>query len=177
MLYNWYSFFIVYLTGFWYLIHLSPLVGNLIVWHTYLVHPSWTLASPEPAPPLFYLWFSYWFGIVAGLGPVYVSLDTIMTTSAACIVTWLIISFMLSESVISVHMPYTSYTIVCFFVHLHLPNWDIKLLTPCNVSGLLCNNNDAVHYYMTLLYAYVQECFFSGSVLNFLHYTWLQLVY
>ena len=100
------------------------------------------------SPPFLCLSFSHWFGIVAGWGPVSVSLKTIMTTVAACIATCFTISFMPSESVVLVCMLYNYYIIA--FVFLCLPSWDFLILTPFNLIGLLWNDKDAVYYYNCL---------------------------
>ena len=66
--------------------------------------------------------------------------------------------FMLSESVISVHMQCTFFMIA--LACLCLPSWDFLILTQCNVMDILCNNKDAVYYYHTTLWtAYIQVCF------------------
>ena len=61
--------------------------GNLTVHDTCLAHPSSILVFPAWDCHFCSLWFSHLFGILAAQGPVSVSVNTTMTTVAACTAT------------------------------------------------------------------------------------------
>ena len=99
--------------------------------------------------PLFLcLCFLCWFGVMAGWHPVSVLLNAIMSAVAACTATWFT------------------------FIYLHVPNWDILLLTLCNYSYLhICKSAFVLYMFQTRLhYIYLQLIYMTGTCMGMANY-------
>ena len=65
---------------------------------------------------------------------------------------------------------------ICIYIHILHACLCMYAYRYCNVTGLLCNNKDAVYYYTALLTAYLQLCFCLNVFWTGLCYIWLQCI-
>ena len=111
-------------------------------------------------PPCLCLCVSHWIGVVAGLGPVPVSLNAIMTAVDTWTATWFTISLMPSQCAISNWLLMLFYWL-CYYGELYLPYYEIS--TP---NTMLCYwhsmQEQNVVAYTTLLTVWLQVCFWMN---------------